>query len=176
MFIKTPRWKKKSIFAYGLCIAGVNKQDCKLNLACLANKVLLEHSHAPSFAIAGCILQCQSSYHRNHMAWKTKNIYYLALYVVHLFPIGLFFLDRHVRISSKAISFSLILLISPSTLKRDSFLTCVSIMPYPFINMSLTTLLYKYSLSYLAHHHHKNSALFTFRCLISRHFNKCIVK
>ena len=68
MFIKTPRWKKKSIFAYGLCIAGVNKQDCKLNLACLANKVLLEHSHAPSFAIAGCILQCQSSYHRNHMA------------------------------------------------------------------------------------------------------------
>ena len=98
---------EKSIhFAHGLCIAGVNKQDYKPNLACLANKVLLEHSHAPSFTIGGCVLQCQSSYHRNHMAWKTKNIYYLALYVVHLFPVGLFFLDHHTRISSKAISFN----------------------------------------------------------------------
>ena len=37
--------EKASIFAYGLCIAGVNKQHYQPNVACLANKVLLEHSH-----------------------------------------------------------------------------------------------------------------------------------
>ena len=123
--LKFQRWKKASIFAYGLSIAGVNKQKTTSQIwPVLVNKVLLEHSHAPSFTIAACVLQYQSSYHGNHMACKAKNIYYLALYVEHpCFPVGLFFLNHYARLSSKAISFNS--LISPPTLKRNGFLTCV---------------------------------------------------
>lgn len=50
-------------------------------------------------------------------------------------------------------------------------------MLYPFLNMSLTTLLCKHSLSSPAQRHHKNGPLFIFACLMSRHSkNACLNK
>lgn len=50
-------------------------------------------------------------------------------------------------------------------------------MLYPFLNMSLTTLLCKHSLSSPAQRHHKKWPLFIFACLMSRHpKNACLNK